>query len=383
MEGMDYLQHRKLMSEAFKYSTLIEFIPVFNRRANELFEDIDKYGYMENSHDILRHCREFTVKIACETMLGRVLNTKDIDITTRKYYTDLVSRDIKYVSDISFTFIYFNQLLLKLANLTVFKDCRKAIHALIRTIDKTLKDFSRGEFDSNYTTSIYAAVNCLDNAIKSNIIPHELGITSMIQIFFGAFETTSSTIYFTILMLAMHPEFQSKAYDEICKIFPDNDDGEVEVTYEDIAKLEYLDMCIKETMRLLPTIPQTGRCISGGNLTLNNGLVLPEGLDLIINIYNLHRNKKIWGPNAEMFIPENFLRSNVEKRHPYAYIPFGKGIRYCLGMRYGEVSLRVAIAKLIKRYKFSTTAKIEDLVFENHLALFLSKNPPLSIEKRT
>lgn len=73
-------------------------------------------------------------------------------------------------------------------------------------------------------------------------------------------DTTSSASSFTILLLAMHPNIQNKVFDEIKRILPEN---ESELTLNTINDLKYLDMVIKETMRLFPIVPFVGRKVSG------------------------------------------------------------------------------------------------------------------------
>ncbi|XP_011293990.2 probable cytochrome P450 313a4 [Musca domestica] len=380
MQGKEWQQHRKLMDTGFKFSKQIKFLPIFHRKIPALFAQMDKCGQMKNSEEILLYCREFTISNTTESLLGRDLDKSTINI---KDYSHLISRIMEYISDISYKIIYQNPYVLKLAHSTIFKEQRKTMDFMGSEVVETFKYYS-GELgnDPHYVDGVDTVAENLLDALNRNDITQDLAISSMIHLFGAGFETTSSTLYFVMLMLAMHPEYQEKAYAEICEMFPDNDDGEFEMTYEHLAQLSYLDMFIKETMRLFPTVPHFGRLVVGGDLKLSNGVIIPEGLELTVNTYNLHRNKDVWGPRADIFDPDNFLPSKVETRHPYAFIPFSKGIRFCIGMRYAEMNLKFAMSKIIKRYKFSTTAKMEDLVLYNHISMQLAKCPPLNVERR-
>lgn len=86
-------------------------------------------------------------------------------------------------------------------------------------------------------------------------------------ILLAGFETTATSMAFIMLMLAMHPEYQQHVYDELAPLL--SEDG-VDITQADLAKLKYLDMFIKETLRVFPVVPfltrttdaeiQIGRC---------------------------------------------------------------------------------------------------------------------------
>lgn len=153
-------------------------------------------------------------------------------------------------------------------------------------------------------------------------------------------------------MLAMHPEHQEKVYDEICSIFSNNSSRDV--TAEDLSKFEFTDRFIKETMRLLPTVPFLTRHAKG-DLKLSSSFnpnflvctilieklycftanyLVPHGSELTVGIYHTHHNKEIWGPNADKFNPDNFLPENIKNKHPYAFIPFSAGARNCIGKQH-------------------------------------------------
>lgn len=60
-------------------------------------------------------------------------------------------------------------------------------------------------------------------------------------------------------------------------------------------------------------------------------LRLPQGTNLIVNVFGLHRRHDVWGENAEKFDPENFSSHRVNERHHFAYVPFASGLRLCIG----------------------------------------------------
>lgn len=110
--------------------------------------------------------------------------------------------------------------------------------------------------------------------------------------------------------------------------------------------------------------------------------IVPAGVSLLMPIYSLHRNPKIWGPNADKFDPENFLPENVAKRHPCSYIPFSTGPRNCIGMKQGTLAVKTMLIHLIKFYKFRTEFKMENLRVKTDITMKLLDKHMISIEKR-
>lgn len=57
---------------------------------------------------------------------------------------------------------------------------------------------------------------------------------------------------------------------------------------------------------------------------------VPKGAAVGINIFAIHRNPEYY-ENPSIFDPENFSEEKITSRHPFAFIPFGAGIRKCIG----------------------------------------------------
>lgn len=106
---------------------------------------------------------------------------------------------------------------------------------------------------------------------------------------------------------------------------------------------EYLDAVIKETMRLRPVLPAVARKLTEP-LELN-GYMLPAGCRVAPNIYLTHRRADVY-PDPEAFKPERFIEQPAET---YSWIPFGGGIRRCLGASFALYEMKVAIPSILRR----------------------------------
>lgn len=59
--------------------------------------------------------------------------------------------------------------------------------------------------------------------------------------------------------------------------------------------------------------------------------VIPRGAEIILGIYYMQRDQRIWGADADRFDPDRFLPDRMSGIHPYAYLPFSAGYHHCIG----------------------------------------------------
>lgn len=137
---------------------------------------------------------------------------------------------------------------------------------------------------------------------------------------FEGHDTTTSGIAFCLYNIAKYPDIQKKIFEEI-----QNEIGKDEkvLTLNILNKLHYLELVIKESLRLYPSVPYYARKL--GEDTTIGSYTFPKGANFTISPYLMGRDPKIF-PDPLAFVPERFdVETTADKVNPYAYVPFSAG----------------------------------------------------------
>jgi cytochrome P450 len=160
-------------------------------------------------------------------------------------------------------------------------------------------------------------------------------VDELVTMLVAGHETTATAISWTFACLLEHPEVEQRLRDEL--------GGATEPAQ--VVANEYLDAVVKETLRLRPIVPDVVRQLQRPMRFA--GYDLPAGVHLAPNIHLAHRRAETY-PEPHRFRPERFLGV---KPDPYAWLPFGGGIRRCLGMAFALYEMKIVIAAVLARMR--------------------------------
>ncbi|XP_005184316.2 probable cytochrome P450 28d1 [Musca domestica] len=190
---------------------------------------------------------------------------------------------------------------------------------------------------------------------KKNLTHMELCAHAMTFILDG-FETVSSILAHTLLLLARHPEKQEKLRLEIQENLSSNRD------FNAIHELPYLNSCILESLRLFPVDLFSRKiCTEPIELTNKNGKTfkVPRGMLVIIPKYPIMMDDDYY-PDALEFLPERFLEeSGGVKKYlsKGVYWCYGDGPRICLGVTFGFVQIKAALVEILTSFRVKPNPK--------------------------
>lgn len=172
------------------------------------------------------------------------------------------------------------------------------------------------------------------------------GIREEVDTFmFEGHDTISMAMTFCCMLLACNKHVQDQIYEEIMSVLGESK----ECDYEDLQNLNYMEMAIKESLRIYPSVPLISR-IAGEDINTSTGFIIPKGTVLLLHIYDTHHNPDLY-PDPERYDPERFSVENSKNRHPYAYLPFSAGSRNCIGQKYAMLSMKSMLVSLLRKFE--------------------------------
>jgi cytochrome P450 len=153
-------------------------------------------------------------------------------------------------------------------------------------------------------------------------------------------ETTATALAWAVERLIRHPEKLGRLSEEV-----------------DAGETRYLEAVVTETLRLRPVISIVARRLA--QPVEIGGWQLPAGVTVAPSIYLVHRRPEVY-PEPERFEPERFLESSPGT---YTWIPFGGGVRRCIGGSFAHFEMQMVLAELVTRRRLRPTRPQSERVF--------------------
>ncbi|KZC13846.1 PREDICTED: cytochrome P450 4C1-like [Dufourea novaeangliae] len=376
--GRKWQERRKILTPAFHFNVLQQFADIFIEDSERVSKSLKSEGGPVVK-DLLPLISEHTLNVICETAMGTSLKDKGAFQTKYRnavYHMGqlLVYRFLRPWVQNDFLFKFFPEGWRQSKLLGI-------LHGFTKQIIKERKEYheqTNGAYLSHIADNqgqkkddMYfgirkrrlAMLDLLIAAHRNNQIDDE-GIREEVDTFmFRGHDTTAMSICFTIMLLAEHKDIQERARYEVTAIMNENDG---KMTMAAMANLPYLERCIKESLRLYPSVPFISRSPET-DITLSNFLV-PANSIVNIHIMDVHRDPKYW-PNPDAFDPDRFLPNNIQGRHPYCYVPFSAGPRNCIGQRFAMMELKTVLAYLLYNFHFEPVDYLKDVCINTDLVI--------------
>ena len=336
-EGSFWMRQRRMMNPQFHRQRLAALNDLM---VSAITEALDTWEKSANGSDfnVASAFSELTMKVITRTLFGTGLSTEEMD---------RVSKAMNYALTYIIQAIVLNSLPSWMPA-PGKKEFEQSIKQIDDTVYRIIADSRKDNGESNHLMAML--LDMVDDETGEGMTDQQLR-DEVTTLFLAGYETTSIALSWAFDMLTHHPDVMEKLQAEV-----DSAIGDRLPTFADLMKLPYSRMILQETLRIRPAAWQLPRtAIEDDEL---DGYRIPAGTTITGLIYMCHYHPEEW-ENPEVFDPERFQPAKSEKRHKFAYMPFGAGQRKCIGMDFALMEGQLALAMVAQRYKLTKTT--EDL----------------------
>ncbi|ELU14194.1 hypothetical protein CAPTEDRAFT_220559 [Capitella teleta] len=372
-EGQRWKRLRNISNPSFTSSKLKHATKMMNQKSEKLLQKLEELTKKGEVCNIQPFLQGLAMDVLGEAAFGIDLNAQG------DTHTPLLSAIRKFVQQNGFQFefmavvpelrfrvfdvLFYLSKILSLPDWQIIEAVGKVLEMrreqpqrnppdlMQLMIDAEASD-DHGPLEIAWTTTAIRRVTEIERSrhaaelAKKKLTTDEIKIQGLLFLVAG-YDTTSTVLSYCAYALATNPEKQQLLFDEINQ----NIEFEENLTYEMVHALPYLDMVLRETLRMYSTggLVINRRCVESCTI---NGLTIPEGMVIQANVWNIHYDPDIWGPtDPTVFEPERFTAERRAELHPLAWLPFGAGPRNCIGLRFALLQAKIVLAKLIKKFR--------------------------------
>ncbi|EDW84316.1 uncharacterized protein Dwil_GK14074 [Drosophila willistoni] len=378
-------KHRRLINPAFGRQILCNFLPIFNSEADVLLDKLDVEGVQRGkSLEIYQILKKIVLEAACQTTMGKKMNFQhDGSMAIFEAYNGLTEVCVKRMLS---PWLY-PEVIYRRSRL--FAQQQKVVGVLFGFVGQLLEPIvsvvaREANKEQMHQQSRVKSKSIFIEQVREHVERGQLSwqdVRDEANVTIAAtFETTSTALYFTILCLAMHPVYQERLHEELLAELPPFGN----ITMEHLDQLTYTEMVINEAMRLFAPVPMVIRSAAQDiQLRRDDGeFLIPRGTQIGIDIYNMQRSEQVWGPMARTYNPEAHFGPDAPPRHAFAFVPFTKGLRMCIGYRYAQMLMKLILAKIFRSYRITTAAKLDELLVKGNISLKLKDYPLCQVQRR-
>jgi len=333
---------RNTLTPTFSAGKMKLMVPLIEKACDTLVEKLDKIVDSDQSVDMLDWFSKLTLEVILSTAFG-------VDAKVQMGENTEMLQEAKKLFQVPV-------ILRQIARLPLGNAVLRLLQALRGSKPKYFDDVAQEIIKSRRQQGLSGRKDLLELMMTatdettvegvSKLTDEEVVAQAVIFLLAG-YETSSNTLSFTLYQLAVNPDVQQKLRSEISEALETN--ARKKPLYEIAVNIEYLDCVIKEAQRLCPPVAHVNReCDENYDL---NGIHISKGTEVVIPIYVMHHDPDAW-EDPETFDPERFRGPAKDTRHPFQFLPFGAGPRNCIGMRFALMEIKIALVKILMRFKF-------------------------------
>ncbi|CAO1431619.1 unnamed protein product [Diamesa serratosioi] len=351
----EWRSDRKHINLAFNLNILKGFIPIFAHYSKVSLTEMEKNKEGED-FDVLLPLSS----VAARTVAATMLNVHGVEVSAYKKLIDSINKFLEILfKRIINPFLHSDAIFKYTKGYQQNKEAREFCYnygdeliaaSRLREKENTNEDDTNIDENGNEiekTKNEKPKINFIIDQLvsqKGRFTDRELR-EHIFTLLITASETSANFVATSLVHLAIHQDVQQKLYEEIKNVLYSD---ELEVDYEAMNSMKYLDMFVKEMLRLSSPIPISARKALDV-VDIGEKKPLPKGTVILLLNFVLHRRRDIWGSEADIFNPENFSPEKVAERDPYNFVPFGMGPRGCIGIKYAMFSAKVELIIFIQK----------------------------------